>query len=139
MYSLKETDSRYTANCVIYYQRPRVRRFVVDTGAKYTCCSFDYINPELKEDDFQNAKCIYLGGFVADVGMKFYECKLKQFTIGTVDLKDQTVWITFDERIADSLLGMDILKQVLFMNRPDKCSFAVYSDINEVLEDLKHS
>lgn len=137
MFNLKVGDNRYTANYIINYMRPRVRRFVIDTGAKYTCCSYDYINPSLKEEDFQKERSIFLGGFVANVGMKFYECRLKQFTIGTVDLKDQSVWITFDKRIADSLLGMDILKQVLFLNRPDRGCLAIYNDVAEVIADLK--
>ena len=68
--------------------------------------------------------------------MKFYECRLAQFTIGTVDLKDQSIWITFDPRIADSLLGMDILKQVLFLNRPDKNEIEIYCDYDELREKL---
>ena len=136
MYSLKNSDDRFVANCIMMYSRPRVRRFVIDTGAKYTCCSYDYINPALKEEDFQDSRTKMLGGFVADIGMKFYECRLSQFTIGTVDLKDQSVWITFDPRIADSLLGMDILKQVLFLNRPDKNEIDIYNDYDELKESL---
>ena len=69
MYSLKNSDDRFVANCIVMYNRPRVRRFVVDTGAKYTCCSYDYINPSLKEGDFQECRTKMLGGFVANVGM----------------------------------------------------------------------
>ena len=136
MYSLKNSDDRFVANCIVMYSRPRIRRFVIDTGTKYTCCSYDYINPALKEEDFQDSRTKMLGGFVADIGMKFYECRLSQFTIGTVDLKDQSVWITFDPRIADSLLGMDILKQVLFLNRPDKNEIDIYNDYDELKESL---
>ena len=136
MYSLKNIDDRFVTNCIVKYSKPRVRRFVVDTGARYTCCIYDYINPALKEDDFSNCRTKLLGGFVANVGMKFYECKLDQFTIGTVDLKDQNIWITFDPRIADSLLGMDILKQVLFLNRPDKEEVDIYTDYDELKGDL---
>ena len=136
MYSLKNSDDRFVANCVVMYRRPRVRRFVIDTGARYTCCSYDYINPSLKEEDFQGCRTKMLGGFVANVGMKFYECRLAQFTIGTVDLRDQSIWITFDPRIADSLLGMDILKQVLFLNRPDKNEIEIFCGYDELKEKL---
>lgn len=47
MYTLNNIDDRFAANCIVKYGRPRVRRFVIDTGARYTCCSYDYINPSL--------------------------------------------------------------------------------------------
>ena len=136
MFVLNNSEGRYTAKCIVNHKKARIRDFVVDTGAKYTCCSYDYVDSSLDEKDFSDAKTKTLGGFVANVGMKFYEIELKQFTIGTVDFGKQKIWITFDERIADSLLGMDILSQAVFANTPDRGQFAVYDDVKEAVEDL---
>lgn len=43
---------------------------------------------------------------------------MKQFTIGNIDLGKQDIWITFDERVTDTVLGMDILQQVIFTANP---------------------
>ena len=139
MFVLNEADGRYTAKCIVNFKKPRIRDFVVDTGAKYTCCSYDYVDSSLKEEDFKESRTKILGGFVANIGMKFYECDLAQFTIGTVDFGKQKIWITFDERIADSLLGMDILSQAVFANVPENVKFAVYNDVSEAVTDLSAS
>ena len=136
MFTIQNVEDRYKARCIVKQENTKIRPFVIDTGAKYTCCSFDYINPDLKEEDFAECKTKYLGGFVANVGMKFYECKLKQFTVGTADLGEQTIWITFDPRIADSLLGMDIISQVLFLNNPKDRCLIVYDNMDELVSSL---
>ena len=41
-----------------------------------------------------------------------------QFTIGNIDMGEQDIWITFDERITDIILGMDILKQIIMITNP---------------------
>lgn len=53
--------------------------------------------------------------------LKFYRLSLQQFTIGNIN---QDIWITFDERITDIILGMDILKQVIMITNP--CEEKVY-------------
>lgn len=132
MFSIDLSDDRFFANCMVNHNMPRIRRFVVDTGAKYTCCSYYYVNPLLNESDFAQEETKFLGGFVANVGMKFYKCKIKQFTVGTVDLGEQDIWITFDDRIADSLLGMDVLKKILYLNEPDNSQLIIYSNNDEL-------
>ena len=67
MFTIDYEDGRYAVNCIVYSDRPRIRRFVIDTGARYTCCSYDYIDPNLKEEDFRKSESKFLGGFVADV------------------------------------------------------------------------
>ena len=59
-----------------------------------------------------------LGGFVKGLPVIFYKCSLKQFTIGNLDMGKQVIWITFDQRVTDTVLGMDILKQVVMITNP---------------------
>ena len=59
-----------------------------------------------------------IGGFVKGLPVKFYKYSLNQFTIGNIDLGEQSLWITFDEMITDTVLGMDILQQIIFTANP---------------------
>lgn len=52
----------------------------------------------------------FLGGFVKGFPVKFYKSNLQQFTIGNIDMGEQDLWITFDMRVTDTVLGMDILQ-----------------------------
>ncbi len=92
---------------------------IVDTGAMYTCYKADQFNEDLNESQFHDSECKYIGGFVkaypADGAVKFYSYKVKQFTIGTIDIGTRNIWITFDKRINDNVLGMDLLKAVAYL------------------------
>lgn len=59
-----------------------------------------------------------LSGFVKGRSVKFYKCTLKQFTIGNIDMDEQDIWLTFDQRVTDTVLGMDILKQIIMITNP---------------------
>ena len=48
----------------------------------------------------------------------FYRYSLKQFTIGNINMGEQDIWISFDRRVTDIILGMDILKQVIMITNP---------------------
>lgn len=57
--------------------------------------------------------------FIVDgVSVRFYKHHLQQFTIGNIDMGEQDIWITFDKRVTDIILGMDILKQVIMITNP---------------------
>ena len=117
MYStrLRNDTQRYVAKCIINQSGPKVIDFVVDTGARYTCCSSLNISTRLDEQDFHNTETKTLGGIVAGYAIKVYKYHVEQFTIGTIDMGAQDIWITFDQRTTDDVLGMDILKQVYFL------------------------
>ena len=123
MYSTKlrrDTD-RYIAKCIVNSYGPKVIDFVVDTGAKYTCCNYLSIDTNLNEVDYVDAEFKLLGGIIAGEVLKVYKYKVSQFTVGTVDMGEQEIWITFDERATDDVLGMDILKQIyIFQDQDDK-------------------
>lgn len=55
---------------------------------------------------------------VNGVAVRFYKYHLKQFTIGNIDMGAQEIWITFEERITDLILGMDILRQIIVIANP---------------------
>lgn len=55
-----------------------------------------------------------LGGFAKELQVKFYKRSFSQFTIENIDFGKQDIWITFDDRVTDVVLGMDILQQDIF-------------------------
>lgn len=65
---------------------PKVIDFVVDTGAKYTCCNYLSIDPRLIESDYTEKEYKLLGGIIEGEVLKVYRYNAPQFTIGTVDM-----------------------------------------------------
>ena len=92
----------------------------MDTGAKYTCYYAKALDSSLRENQFNNSPTKYLSGFIDNGNnkmsvVKYYQYQVSQFTIGNIDLGKQMVWVTFDARAMDSIIGMDILQQVSFL------------------------
>ena len=118
MYSTSIKNNRYLVQCIAISNKIRSAKFIVDTGAKFTFCTFRSIDFDIHEEDFAFKEAKYLGGFVKGTPVKFYRYSLKQFTIGSIDMGEQDIWITFDERVTDTVIGMDILQQVIFTANP---------------------
>lgn len=118
MYSTNIKDSRCLVKCIILDDDINVVKFIVDTGAMFTCCRYSSFNKKMSENDLVNNELKLLGGFVKGAPVRFYKFRLKQFTIGNIDMGEQDIWVTFDERVTDTVLGMDILKQVIFTANP---------------------
>lgn len=120
MYSTKLRCDRYLADCLALSNAGEViiDKFVVDTGAKYTCCSYRIIDSALREEKVADWEVKYVGGFVQGEIVQFYKYPLRQFAVGNIDMGKQSIWLTFDERITDIILGMDILKQIIIITNP---------------------
>ena len=118
MYSTRLRNDRYLVDCLTVSDKVTIGKFVVDTGAKYTCCNYCVIDSTLEEAQFSDSDIKYIGGFVNGEIVKFYKYPLKQFTVGNIDMEEQSIWLTFDERVTDIILGMDILKQVIIISNP---------------------
>lgn len=134
MYSTKLDENRYHATCLAVLDKVSMLELCIDTGAKYTCCSYNDINNDLQEQDFENCDFKYFGGFVEGVFMKFYKYPVNQFTIGNIDIKQQNIWITFDNRVNDAVLGMDILKQITFLSMGNLGNLIFFKEIKELQE-----
>ena len=114
MYSTKLKDERYSVECIVLLGKVRVIQFVVDTGARFTCCNYKVFDKSMHEEDFAGCETKTIGGFIEGSVVKFYRCSLKQFTIGNIDMHEQDIWVTFDKRVKETVLGMDILKHITF-------------------------
>lgn len=104
--------------CLTIAKDVNVNKFVVDTGAKFTCCNCRFIDKTIQEEEFTNCDIKFIGGFVKGEFVKFYQYQLRQFSIGNIDMEQQNIWVTFDARITDMVLGMDILKQIILITSP---------------------
>lgn len=110
VYSTSIRNDRCRLECIIVSGQIAVEKFIVDTGAMYTCCNYWLINENLNERDLENNECRRIGGLVEGEKVNFYRYPLRQFTIGNIDMGRQDIWITFDERVTDIVIGLDILK-----------------------------
>ena len=135
MYStkLKPDNDRYIAKCIVNSSGPKVIDFVVDTGAKYTCCNYLSVDPKLKEADYSDKEYKLLGGIIEGEVLRVYRYNASQFTIGSVDMSKQSIWITFDERATDDVIGMDILKQIHYYQDADNNEMYFSQDKREFL------
>ncbi len=101
-----------------FIDRVRVTKFIVDTGGRFTCCNCKVFDSRIDEDTLKKNETKILGGFVRGLPVIFYKCRLKQFTIGNINMGKQDIWVTFDKRVTDTVLGMYILKQVIMITNP---------------------
>lgn len=113
MYSTNIRNKKCFIECITVSQQINMIKFLVDTGAMFTCCNCKVFDTNIKEKDLKKNETKFLGGFVKGLPVKFYKCSLHQLTIGNIDMGKQDIWVTFDERVNDAVLGMDILLQVI--------------------------
>ena len=118
MYSTKLKDKRFTVRCIRVAKDVKTVNFIVDTGAQFSCVNYSLIDSAMREEDLIGCEAKVIRGVIEGESVRLYKYRLKQFTIGNIDLGGQDIWITFDERVTDTVLGMDILQQVIFTANP---------------------
>ena len=131
MYNTNIENNRCFVDCIIVSDEIAVEKFVVDTGAMYTCCYGGVVDENLEEIALKDKENRYIGGLVKGAVVKFYRYSLNQFTIGNIDMSEQDIWITFDKRVTDIILGMDILKQVIMIANPYDQKICFCKDVHD--------
>lgn len=53
------------------------------------------------------------------------------------NLNEQYIWITFDERVTDIVLGMDILKQVIMITNPYNQKIYFCKDVDDYEQNFQ--
>ena len=94
MYSTSIRDNKCLVECIAVLDRVRVTKFIVDTGAMFTCCNCKVFDSRIDEDTLKKNETKILGGFVRGLPAIFYKCRLKQFTIGNINMGRQVIMIT---------------------------------------------
>ena len=72
MYSTNMRDDRYLIDCVIVSDKIAIEKFVVDTGAKFTCCNYCVIDSTLEESKLFGNEIRYISGFVNTPFLRLY-------------------------------------------------------------------
>ena len=137
VYSTSLKDNRYQVRCLTVARDAYVNEFIVDTGAKYTCCNYGFVDRNMQEKQLANCDVKLIGGLVKGEFVKFYKYQLKQFTVGNIDMGEQDIWVTFDRRVTDVVLGMDILKQIIVITNPYNQMIYFCKDANDYLENFE--
>lgn len=79
------------------------------------------IDGSIQEKDFDGCDAKVIRGLIEGESVKLYKYRLRQFAIGNIDMGEQDIWITFDKRVTDTVLGMDVLQKIIFtVNSYDK-------------------
>ena len=114
MYSVTATDNRVMIQC--NFIKPHFVRCsaVYDTGAQSTIITALVIDPTLTEDDFKDVETINIGGLIDSnkVSIKGYKMHINDFYLGNIHITGVDVYVTFDERVTDNIVGMDVLSRV---------------------------
>lgn len=137
MYSTSLKDERFIVDGITVLEKTRIIQFVVDTGAMFTCCNYTAFASELHEEALAGSETKFFGGLVKGAPVKFYKCRMKQFTVGNIDMGEQDIWITFDNRVTDTVLGMDILQQVIFTANPYNKRLYFCKDIDDYNDNFE--
>ena len=51
VYSTSIKDNRYTIQCIAVFDKIRAAKFIVDTGAKFTCLTYKAFNKKMQEHE----------------------------------------------------------------------------------------
>lgn len=120
---LNDGKSRIMLQCNFLSERFTKFTAVFDTGAEHTCITARTIRPEISEEKLINLGCnikTVVGLIHNDSAceVKYYQLKVKDFFLGNIHLTGADIWITFDDRVTDSVVGMDILSRVPYYYSP---------------------
>lgn len=119
VYSTSIEKNRFSVKCLtVSTKNFSLQNFLVDTGAVITCCQYRFLDKNMQEKDVLEYETRIIGGLVSGSNVKFYRYPLRQFTVGNIDMGKQDIWITFDKRVTDVILGMDILRQIILIMNP---------------------
>ena len=147
MFNTKYNDLRYTTSSIIHENnKTDILQAIIDTGARRTVFVASGMKEnKMKEEYFQAKPYLEIGGFIRNdknnqiVGCKIYQYTVTQFTVGNIDLKQQTIWVTFDNRVTDNVLGLDILRQVGFIQYPNSNMLSIFESKDEMNDYIKRN
>ena len=124
---------RYSSQCLVYANIGRMVEFVVDTGARYTCVSYRKVNKMLRAEEMKGIEYKVFAGYAKDgSGIVHYKYRVNRFDIGDIHLGEQDIWITFDQNASDSILGMDMLQQVTFLQIENMGKLIFFQNADEL-------
>ncbi len=141
MYSANviEGENRILLQC--NYAGDRFVKFsaVYDTGAQYTCVTAPSLSMKLTEKEFNGAETMSAGGLIdsENISAKYYKMHINNFYLGNIHLTGVDVWVTFDEKITDSVVGLDVLRRVTRLGIENSNTELFFKDTEEFIKYIK--
>lgn len=74
MYNTSIKNNKYLAECIMVNRDVNMAKFIVDTGAMFTCCNYKIFDIHLEESELADNEIKALGGFVRSMPVTFYKC-----------------------------------------------------------------
>lgn len=102
-------------SCVIVGSAPIVEKFLIDTGACNTVIT-EGLQSVLRLEE-TGATMIFHS--VSGQSIKAYQVQTTQMTIGTVDIGKQKLWVVPGIHGFIGVIGVDLLRKVMFMKISD--------------------
>lgn len=137
------TDLRYLVTCVADMADIRFATAIFDTGAMYTCFQAKILKPSLKEEDLSSNEYKIIGGFVDSKNnkntVKIYRYKVNKLIMQDITLDNCDIWITFDSRVTDNVIGMDIIQHISFMQYSDSNELKLFKTKEELIDEVNNN
>lgn len=109
--------------------------FLVDTGSEITSINHALLNRNLNEAILIAKMCetkIVTGILKApDAVIKYYKVPIDLMIFSDMHIKNSYIWVTFNDNVTDSVLGMDILEQLFMFHAPGG-SLLLSSDLDQI-------
>lgn len=141
MYSINviEGENRVLLQCNFVGTRFIKFSAIYDTGAEYTCVTAVSLNVKYTENDFKDSETMTVGGLIDsnNVYVKYYKLHVRDFYLGNIHIAGVDIWVTFDDRITDSVVGYDILRRVTRLGIENSNTELFFKDTSELLSYIK--
>ena len=138
MFSVKNSGNSYKVKCMLNKDPYSTISFYVDTGSDITVVNGDALgylvdnNQIINDTPKENIKII--GGIVLDKENNsqytaiVYKYHVSSFTLHEdVVLYGVDIWVVFDKKFTNNLLGVDILHKLLYLNNPMSDSLVFFN------------
>lgn len=76
VYSTNLKDNRYKINCITIAKEIRVIKFIIDTGARITCCNYRAIDKSMQECELRGSESKLIGALIKGEAVRFYRYRL---------------------------------------------------------------
>lgn len=141
MYSINviEGENRVLLQCNFVGNRFIKFSAVYDTGAEHTCVTAISLNAKITENDFKDSDTMIVGGLIdsGNVSVKYYKLHVGDFYLGNIHITGVDIWVTFDNRITDNVVGYDILRRVTRLGIENSNMELFFKDTSELLSYIK--
>lgn len=143
MYSVNaiEGENRVLLQCNFVGTRFIKFSAIYDTGAEYTCVTAVSLNAKYAENDFKDSETMTVGGLIDsnNVSVKYYKLHVRDFYLGNIHIAGVDIWVTFDDRITDSVVGYDVLRRVTRLGIENSNTELFFKDTSELLSYIKEN